>query len=153
MTDLQEALRRLASRFVAQDIMRTANKLVSGDSEADARKRLEGNPRFDIIPIFSGGTLLAFLERGQARAKAIEIPHLVGAGTPIPDVVDSMSGRRFVLVVGREHPVISDAGFVRGGMRGRFKASAYWPERRRIMVARNPQAECALRTYGPERVQ
>jgi len=105
MTDLQETLRRLASRFVAWDIMKPATELVSADSEADARKRLEENPRFDIIPIFSGGTPLAFLERGQPHAKTIQIPHLVGAGTPIPDVVDSMSDRRFVFVVGR-HEVI-----------------------------------------------
>lgn len=105
MTDLQETLRRLASRFVARDIMKPATELVSADSEAHARKRLEENPRLDVIPIFRGGTLLAFQERGQPRAETIQIRHLVGAGTPIPDVVDSMSDRRFVLVVGR-HEVI-----------------------------------------------
>lgn len=105
MTDIQETLQRLANRFVARDIMKPATELVSADSEADARKRLEENPRFDIIPIFSGGTLLSFMERDQPRMKTIQIPHLVGAGTPIPDVVDSMSDRRFVFVVGR-HEVI-----------------------------------------------
>ena len=34
-----------------------------------------------------------------------------------------------------------------------FSHLAYWPELRRIVLARNPQAERALRAYGPERVQ
>jgi hypothetical protein len=105
MTDLQETLRRLARRFVAQDIMKPRNQLVCADSEADAPKRLQENPPYDIIPILSGGKVLAFLERGQPRRETIQIQHLVGAATPILDLVDTMSERRFVFVLGR-HEVI-----------------------------------------------
>jgi hypothetical protein len=53
----------------------------------------------------------------------------------------------------REHPVIRHAGFVRGRMQGRFKASAYWPELYRLILSRNPGVQKALKAYGPERVQ
>ena len=105
MTNFQETLRRLASRFVARDIMKPAGELVSAESEAGARRRLEENPCFDIIPIASNGRLLAFLERGESRPKTIQIQHVIGAGTPIPDVVDSLCDRRFVFVVGR-HDIV-----------------------------------------------
>lgn len=49
--------------------------------------------------------------------------------------------------------VIKDAGFVRGSMRGRYKASDYWPELYRLIIARNPGVEKALRGYGPERLR
>ena len=53
----------------------------------------------------------------------------------------------------RDHPVVGDAGFVRGGMRGRYRASAYWPELHRLILARNPSVARALRSFGPERIQ
>lgn len=105
MTDLQETLRRLASRFVAWDIMKPAGELVSADSESGAQRCLKENPSYDIIPISSEGKLSAFLERGQSRRRVIQIQHVISAGTPIPDVVDSLCDRRFVFVVGR-HEVI-----------------------------------------------
>ena len=52
----------------------------------------------------------------------------------------------------RNHRVIKDAGFVRGGMRGRFKASEYWAELYRLIMARNPSVEHALKAFGPERI-
>jgi hypothetical protein len=52
----------------------------------------------------------------------------------------------------RTHKVIKDAGFVRGSMRGRFKASEYWPELYQMIVARNPAVEGHLRSFGPERL-
>jgi len=48
--------------------------------------------------------------------------------------------------------VIRDAGFVRGSMRGRYKASAYWPEIYRLIVARNPSLISKLQKYGPDRL-
>jgi len=105
MTYFQETLRRLASRFVARDIMKPTGELVSADSEDGARWRLEENPEYDIIPIAGNGKLLAFLERGQSRQRRIQIQHVIGAGTPISDVVDSLCDQRFVFVVGR-HEVI-----------------------------------------------
>jgi hypothetical protein len=53
----------------------------------------------------------------------------------------------------QQHPVIRNAGFVRGQMQGRYKATAYWPELYRMILDRNPSAEKALKPYGPERVQ
>ena len=52
----------------------------------------------------------------------------------------------------QQHRVIKDAGFVRGSMRGRYKASEYWPEIYRLIVRRNPAAAHALRKFGPERL-
>lgn len=52
----------------------------------------------------------------------------------------------------RQHAVVRHAGFVRGSMRGRYRASEYWPELYRMIISRNPVAERALRGYGPERV-
>lgn len=52
----------------------------------------------------------------------------------------------------REHPVLRTAGFVRGSMRGRYKATEYWPDLYRMIVARNPSIERSLRSYGPSRI-
>src|SRR5207249_11051768 len=52
----------------------------------------------------------------------------------------------------REHPVVRFAGFVRGGMRGRYRASSYWPDLHRMIVARNPSARSLLSRYGPARL-
>ena len=101
MTELMETIQRLANGFVARDIMTPADQLVCADSEAGARLRLEENLRFDIIPILSGGRLLAFLERDQPCPKTIQISHLVSANTPILDTVDRLCDRRFVFVLGR----------------------------------------------------
>jgi hypothetical protein len=48
--------------------------------------------------------------------------------------------------------VIRDAGFIRGSMRGRYKASEYWPEIYRLIVGRNPSLVSNLRKYGPDRL-
>jgi hypothetical protein len=85
--------------------MKPAEHLVCAATEDEAHQVLERNPRYDIVPLRTGDKLLSFLERGQSRARIIQIQHVVGAGTPIPDVVDSLCERRFVFVVGR-HEVV-----------------------------------------------
>jgi hypothetical protein len=52
----------------------------------------------------------------------------------------------------REHRTIRDAGFVRGSMRGRFKASQYWPDLHRLIVGRNPSVLSRLSKFGPDRL-
>jgi hypothetical protein len=52
----------------------------------------------------------------------------------------------------RENNVVRHAGFVRGGMQGRYRASDYWPELHRMITSRNPSIERVLRKYGPDRV-
>ena len=50
------------------------------------------------------------------------------------------------------HKVLSGAGFVRGQMRKRFRATEYWPELYQMVVARNPAVAEKLKRYGPSRV-
>jgi hypothetical protein len=52
----------------------------------------------------------------------------------------------------REHKVIRNSGFVRGSMRGRYRASEYWPELYDMIIARNPTVERVLRKYGPSKI-
>ena len=52
----------------------------------------------------------------------------------------------------RAHPILKNAGFVRGQMRGRYRASEYWPEILHMMVQRNPAAKRILARFGPERL-
>ena len=53
----------------------------------------------------------------------------------------------------REDSVLCNAGFVRGQMRGRYRATAYWPDLYRMIVARNPSLKAKLnKKYPPERV-
>lgn len=52
----------------------------------------------------------------------------------------------------RENSVVRDAGFVRGGMRGRYKATEYWPELYRMILARNPGLLKHLKRFGPDRL-
>jgi hypothetical protein len=104
MTDLRETLQRLANRFLAHDIMTPAEHLVCADTEEQARRLLNENPQFDVIPLVSGGKILAFLERGHGP-KRIQVYHTVSAGTPIPDIVDSLCDRPYCFVIGR-HEII-----------------------------------------------
>ncbi len=53
----------------------------------------------------------------------------------------------------RSHQYIGEAGFVKGSMRSRFKASPYWAEIRRMIIARNPSAERPLRPYDTDRIE
>jgi hypothetical protein len=115
-----------------------AEQLASAETEAQARSLLDENSRYDVIPLYSGGNLLSFLERGQARPKTIQIQHIVGAGTPIPEVVDSLCEQRYFFVVGRHEvigfihfsnlndPVVKLPFFVLGfpRFRGRFSYAA-----------------------------
>ena len=52
----------------------------------------------------------------------------------------------------KAHPVLRNAGFVRGSMQGRRRASEYWPELHRMIIARNPGAIKELARFGPERL-
>lgn len=53
----------------------------------------------------------------------------------------------------QEHPIIKDAGFIRGNMQGRRKASAYWPQLHRMILERNPSSKKVLKPYPPEKIQ
>lgn len=52
----------------------------------------------------------------------------------------------------RAHPLLKNAGFVRGNMQRRYRASEYWAEIHRMIVARNPSVARLLKKYGPERL-
>jgi len=52
----------------------------------------------------------------------------------------------------REHRVLGSAGFVRGSMRGRYRATPYWPELYRLILELNPGLERSLHNYDPTRV-
>ena len=52
----------------------------------------------------------------------------------------------------REHRVLKTAGFVRGTMQGRYRATEYWPELYRMILERNPAQARKLKALGPERV-
>lgn len=52
----------------------------------------------------------------------------------------------------REHRVLGTAGFVRGRMQGRYRATPYWPELYRLILELNPGLERLLREYEPSRV-
>lgn len=50
------------------------------------------------------------------------------------------------------HKVLANAGFVRGQMRKRYRATEYWPELYHMVVARNPAVAGSLGPYGPARI-
>ena len=52
----------------------------------------------------------------------------------------------------RQHRVLRHAGFVRGQMQGRYRASEYWPDLYRMIVSRNASVERQLKKFGPERL-
>jgi hypothetical protein len=52
----------------------------------------------------------------------------------------------------RQNKVLCDAGFVRGQMQGRPRATEYWPELHHMIISRNPSVKRELRKYGPERL-
>lgn len=52
----------------------------------------------------------------------------------------------------RDHKVLCNAGFVRGQMRKRFRATEYWPDLFHMVVTRNPAAALKLKAYGPSRI-
>jgi len=52
----------------------------------------------------------------------------------------------------KTHPTLRHAGFVRGGMQGRYRASDHWPELFRMIVGRNPPVARLLAKFGPDRI-
>jgi hypothetical protein len=52
----------------------------------------------------------------------------------------------------KQNPVLKHAGFTRGGMQGRYRASEHWPELHRMLIARNPGIKRELLKFGPDRL-
>lgn len=52
----------------------------------------------------------------------------------------------------KTHKIVKAASFVRGQMRGRYRATEYWHDLYRMILAKNPSVERALSKYGPDRV-
>lgn len=52
----------------------------------------------------------------------------------------------------RQHPVLGTASFVRGCMRGRYRATEYWPELHHLLLKTNPAVAAKLRRFGPDRL-
>lgn len=52
----------------------------------------------------------------------------------------------------RKHSVLRHAGFVRGLMRGRYRATEYWPDLYTLIVGTNPSVAKRLRSFGPDRL-
>jgi len=53
----------------------------------------------------------------------------------------------------REDSVLRKAGFVRSQMQGRPRATAYWPDLYRLIIALNPSLKAKLhKKYSPERI-
>jgi hypothetical protein len=52
----------------------------------------------------------------------------------------------------RRDRVLRNAGFVRGSMRGRYRATEYWPDLYHLLLRTNPSVSGKLRSYGPERL-
>ena len=52
----------------------------------------------------------------------------------------------------REHSVLRHAGFVRGSMRGRYRATEYWPDLYTLIVGTNTSLEKRLRSFEPDRL-
>lgn len=105
MPNLQDTLLRLAGSFVAHDIMTCEADLEKAEDFTEAKQKLELRPKYDVIPIRKSNRLVAFAERGKPRQKVIQIQDVVGANTPILDLVESLADRRFTFVLGR-HKVI-----------------------------------------------
>lgn len=97
--NLEETIQRLAYTFTVRDIMKPKEELVYASSEGDARKLLDRNKDYDVIPIDQGGTLCAYLERGSNHTKRIALHDIVSDGTSILDLVDILKERRYCFVV------------------------------------------------------
>jgi hypothetical protein len=52
----------------------------------------------------------------------------------------------------RDDEVLSRAGFVRAGIRGRYKVTPYWPRLYQMILERNPSLKAKLRPYAPDRI-
>jgi hypothetical protein len=52
----------------------------------------------------------------------------------------------------RTHSILSTAGFVRSGIRTRFRVTAHWPELHALIIDANPSSAKALAKYSPERL-
>jgi len=60
---IQETLNRLARQFTARDIMVPRSRLVCGQDEAEARRKLKHHEDFNLIPIMENDRISGFLER------------------------------------------------------------------------------------------
>ncbi len=125
--------------------------------------RLAGSPLWSVPSQASPGDLvLYYLTRPEESIADIfritgEVHH-VRAGWRAGK--DYMARIRRVCELGapiflkdlRRNPVLRTAPFVRGTMRGRYRASAHWPELYGLMLAKNPSLKSVLAAYGPERL-
>lgn len=98
-TQFMETLERLALAFTAQDIMVSKRGLLCAKDEVSARKLLEDNPDFDVIPIEQNGILSSYVERGSGQPKPICPPSVVSGNAPILDVVDILKEQQFCFVL------------------------------------------------------
>lgn len=105
MTELSEAIQRVARRFHARDLMIPEGRIVTAADEEEAARRLEEYDDFDVIPITRKGRFAAFLERKRPRPEPITIRHLIAAETPILELVESFCEHPFLFVVGRQEIV------------------------------------------------
>jgi hypothetical protein len=53
----------------------------------------------------------------------------------------------------RNHPRLRDASFIRGAMRGRFRATFHWPDIYRQIIDANPSLKQKLHSYEPGRIR
>lgn len=51
----------------------------------------------------------------------------------------------------KDNRILASAGFIRGRMRGRYRATEYWPDLYQMILARNPSLSTDLRRFGSDR--
>ena len=126
--------------------------------------RISYDPQYSVASKAAEGNLLLLLYRTQPDSFIKEIFKVAG---PVDYVragwkrgKDWMAPIRLVCRLKaplhlrelQENPIVRHAGFVRGSMQGRYKASEYWPELYRMILERNPSAKRALAKFGPDRL-
>lgn len=107
-SEIQSTLERLARNFVVADIMIPLASLDCAPDIESARRKLDENPHYDVIPLIQGDKVVAFLERDADRAETIQIQHVVSEATSVLDLVDSLQDPPYLFVLSRQ----SIAGFV-----------------------------------------
>jgi hypothetical protein len=115
---------------------------IEGDLILYYRTSKSGEPRSCVQDIFRVASQVSHVSAGWKAGKdyAADIRRVCTLKAPLyfQDLLDN--------------PVVRNAGFVRGQMQGRPRASDYWPELYRMIVSRNPSIKRLLRKYGPERI-
>lgn len=99
MNGIVETLERLANTFTVRDIMVKTEKLVCATDPTSAAQLLKDNDSFDVIPIYKDGILKAYLERGKAKEKYIDLRELISDATSILETVEILQGRYFCFIL------------------------------------------------------